>query len=155
MENTKHAALWQVPEIELTYRSTISVEQMPIIICSRDSFEILRQSWNPDNIGLYESFKILLLNNTLKAMGVVEVARGGINGIAVDLRLIYAAALKCRAASIVLAHNHPSGNLMPSREDILLTTKAQEGAKLLNIQIADHIIITTDKYYSFSDEGIL
>ena len=77
------------------------------------------------------------------------------SGTVADPKLIFAAALKACASSIILAHNHPSGNLKPSQSDIDLTRKLKDGGKLLEIQMLDHIIVTTEGYYSFADEGLV
>ena len=84
-----------------------------------------------------------------------EVSSGGITGTVADPRLILAAAIKSLAVAIVLAHNHPSGNLKPSQADEQLTAKIKEAAKYHDINVLDHIIVTPDAYYSFADEGLL
>jgi len=88
-------------------------------------------------------------------LGIVEVSTGGIAGTVADPKLIFAAALKGAATEIILSHNHPSGNLAPSQADIDVTRKIKEGGKLLKIAVLDHIIITSERYFSFADEGLL
>ena len=102
-----------------------------------------------------EQFKVLLLNRANKVLGIFEVSSGGSTGTVADPKLIFAAAIKANACGIILAHNHPSGNLQPSQADIDLTKRMKEGGRLLEIQVLDHIIVTTEGYYSFADEGIL
>ena len=97
----------------------------------------------------------MLLNNNLSLLGIYELSKGGIAATFVDPRLIYAAALKAAATSIILAHNHPSGELKPSRADEELTRRISEGCKLLDIKVNDHLIITPDHYFSFANEGLL
>jgi DNA repair protein RadC len=147
--------LSDVPQILLSYRSHVPVENRPRIMGPFDTFRILRQHWDSSTIALYESFKILLVDGGLKMLGIVEIARGGIDGVAVDLRLVFSAALIARATGIVMAHNHPSGAVLPSQEDIDLTSRAKECGRILKIQIHDHIILTDKDYYSFVDKGIL
>jgi len=83
------------------------------------------------------------------------VAERGISGTVVDMRLILKPAIECLASSIILAHNHPSGNLKPSQEDIYLTKKIKEASKLVDISLQDHLIIGDQAYFSFADEGII
>jgi DNA repair protein RadC len=83
------------------------------------------------------------------------ISRGGISGTVADPKLIFAAALKASASSIILAHNHPSGSLKPSEADIRLTKKLKEGGLYLEIPVLDHIILSKEGYYSFADEGLL
>ena len=83
------------------------------------------------------------------------MSRGGITGTVVDIRMVLKEALLANATNIALAHNHPSGNLRPSREDDRLTDKVKQAAKLLDITLIDHVIVTNDGYYSYQDEGHL
>ncbi len=85
----------------------------------------------------------------------MEVSTGGISGTVADPKLIFVAALKAGASGMIVSHNHPSGNLTPSQADMELTRKLKEGGKLLEIQLLDHIIMTSESYYSFADEGLL
>ena len=88
-------------------------------------------------------------------IGSYQLSKGGITGTIADVRLILSVALKTLATGLILAHNHPSGNLKPSEADIQLTQKVKDAAKLLDIEVMDHIIISSEGYYSFMDEGIL
>ncbi len=126
-----------------------------MIRSSKDSFNVLRQIWDQNKIELLEEFKVLLLNRGNKVIGVYDVSSGGITGTVADPRLILAIALKSLAVSIILSHNHPSGNLKPSRADEEITIKINEAAKYHDIKVLDHIIITAEQYYSFADEGLL
>ena len=83
------------------------------------------------------------------------MSTGGVSGTVADPKLIFAAAIKANACGIILAHNHPSGNLHPSQADIDLTKKMKEGGKLLEIQLLDHVIVTTEGYSSLADEGFI
>ncbi len=155
MENINHQTPWEVAEIKLTYNVKVKPSQRPKIETSEKAYEILKQSWNPDTIDLFEQFKVLLTNRAHKVLGIIEISSGGIAGTVSDPKLIFAAALKAGASGFLVAHNHPSGNLNASQCDILLTKKLKEGGKLLEIQLLDHIIITSESYMSFADEGIL
>ena len=155
MESTNEKILFEVAEIQLSYKSKVKASLRPKISSSKDADTVLRQAWNQDHIELIEQFKILLVNRIHKVLGLFEVSTGGIAGTVADPKIIFACALKCAASGIILSHNHPSGNLTPSQADIDLTKKLSAGAKLLDIQLLDHIIITSEAYYSFADEGLL
>lgn len=103
----------------------------------------------------HEEFWILLLNNANKLKYKWQLSIGGITATLVDVRLIYKKALEMGATSIILCHNHPSGNLKPSQSDIMLTKKIIKGARLLDVKVLDHVIITESSFYSFADEGCL
>ena len=104
---------------------------------------------------MIEQFKIMLLNRANKILGIFTVSTGGVAGTVADPKVLFAAALKGNASSIILAHNHPSGNLKPSEADRQLTNKLSQAGKLLDISVLDHLIITADEYFSFADEGLL
>lgn len=156
MENSKdHAKQFQVAEIQLSYRSNVKPSLRPKITCSKDAFEVLKESWDESKMELVEQFKVMLTNRANKVLGILEISTGGITGTVADPRLIFVAALKAGSTGIILAHNHPSGNLRPSQQDIDLTRKIKEGGKLLEIAVLDHIIVTNESYFSFADEGLL
>jgi DNA repair protein RadC len=94
---------------------------------------------------------VLLLTRASKVLGVFDVSSGGTAGVVIDTKLIFVAALKTNAASIILAHNHPSGNLTPSRQDEQFTAKLKSAGQLLDIPVQDHIIVTNEGYYSFCE----
>ena len=108
-----------------------------------------------DHIELIEEFYILLLNRSNKVLGCTNISKGGVSGTVVDAKVIFAAALAANASSVILAHNHPSGNLKPSHADKEITQKLKGGGELLDIAVLDHLIITKDGYTSFADEGYL
>lgn len=98
---------------------------------------------------------MLFLNRANKAFGIHTLSTGGITGTVVDVRLLFGIALKAAAISVIVAHNHPSGNIEPSQNDKRITEQLVSIGKLHDIRVLDHIIITSDGYYSFADEGIL
>lgn len=147
--------LYQVAEVELLYRSTVKPALRPKITSSRTAYEVLLQGWDQNKIEFVEQFKVLLMNTANKVLGIYEMSTGGVAATVVDAKLIFSAALKANASGIILSHNHPSGNLQPSSEDINLTKKLDEGGKFLDIRVLDHLIVTPDGYYSFRDEGLL
>ncbi|OIV43272.1 RadC family protein [Flavobacterium johnsoniae] len=102
----------------------------------------------------HEEFWVLFLNNSNKVISKSQLSKGGITGTVVDIRLVFKLALENGATSLILCHNHPSGNFNPSDADKQITNKIKIGGELLDVKILDHIIITETKYYSFVDEGI-
>ena len=145
----------QVSEIKVSYRP-LRREKVCIAI-SRDAAKLFSQYFPADTIQLQERFMVLYLNRSNTVLGIYPVSVGGITGTVADVRLILAVALKTAAVGIILAHNHPSGNLKPSRVDEDLTKKIKEAAQYMDIKLLDHLILgpVDDGYYSFADEGIL
>jgi DNA repair protein RadC len=148
-------SLFQVAEINITYRPKFRASERPKASCSKDLYNILYNNWDLDILELQEQFKIILLNRANRILGIYEVSTGGVAGTVADPKLIFSAALKGCASSIILSHNHPSGNLKPSQADLNLTRKIKSGGELLDIAVLDHIILTADGYMSFADEGLL
>ena len=103
----------------------------------------------------HEEFHILYLNNSNKVINRTQLSKGGITGTLVDVRLALKMALEHGATSIILCHNHPSGNLNPSSADKQLTQKLKTAGESLDIKILDHLIVTEKSYFSFADEGLL
>jgi len=142
-----------VSEIELVYRSKIKPCQRPTLRSSNDVFEFLLQHWNHDTIELIETAKAIFLSNACKVLGLLEISTGGTTSTIIDLKMVFLPAIKLNASFIILAHNHPSGKVHPSANDLLLTEKMRNAGTLLDIKIMDHIIVSKDAYYSFADEG--
>src|SRR5882762_7493361 len=155
MENTKEKKQFEVAEIQLIYKSDVKPSLRPKITGSKDAYQILFENWNYSKIEFIEQFKVMLLNRANRVLGIFEVSSGSATGTVADPKLIFAAAIKTNACGIILAHNHPSGNLQPSQADIDLTRRMKEGGKLLEIQVLDHLIVTIEGHYSFADEGLL
>lgn len=147
--------MYQVAEIQLTYKSNVKPSLRPKITSSRDAYEVLLENWDASQIELLEQFKVMFLNRANKVLGIFNLSTGGVTGTVADPKIIFAAALKTTACGIILAHNHPSGNLRASQADIELTRKVRDGGRLLDIQLLDHIILTREGYTSFADEGLL
>ena len=120
---------------------------------TKTCFEFFYEIMKADNIDWTESFVMICLNKANNIIGFYKVSQGGISGTVVDLKVIFTVALNCMASSIILCHNHPSGNTQPSVQDKAITKKIVESGKFLDITVLDHIIIgDSDKYYSFADE---
>ncbi|MGM1057265.1 MAG: JAB domain-containing protein [Bacteroidota bacterium] len=146
----------KVSEISISYSGNLKLKNLPKVTSSHDAFELLFHNWDKKNIGLHESFKILLLNNANKVKGIYTLSSGGITGTLVDVRILFAVLLKSLTTSVILAHNHPSGNINPSEADKQLTQKISKGGEYMDITVLDHLIITPDgNYFSFADEGLL
>jgi len=155
MENTNEKRLYQVAEIQLTYKSNVKPSLRPKITGSKDAYDVLLENWDGSKIELVEQFKVMLMNRANKVLGIFELSTGGVSGTVADPKIIFVAALKGGASGIIVAHNHPSGNLTASQSDIDLTRKLKEAGKFLEIQLLDHVIVTTEGYFSFADEGLI
>lgn len=133
-------------------RKLQSVKERQQIICSKDIYEIFQ----PVMCDLErEEFWILLLNQAAKLIDKIRISTGGIDGTYADVRTILREALLQRATQIVVAHNHPSGNICPSQPDKTLTEHIRKAAGTMNIRLIDHVIVCEDAYFSFADEGLL
>jgi DNA repair protein RadC len=102
-----------------------------------------------------EEFWVLLLNRANRVIRKKKISEGGLSGTVADPRIIYKLAVEDLACSIIVAHNHPSGNLTASQNDIELTRRLREAGKVMEIQLLDHLIIAGHKYFSFADEGLI
>ncbi len=133
-------------------RKDLQVEERPRVMGSADAYEILKA----DLLDIpHEAFWILLLNRANRVIKKHQVSQGGVAGTVADPKIIFKVAVEELASGIILAHNHPSGNLAASQADIDLTKKLKESGKLLDIQVLDHIIVGDKSYFSFADEGLL
>ena len=155
MESTNEKTLFEVAEIQLTYKSKVSPSLRPKITSSRDAYEVLNKYWDEGKIDFVEQFKVLLLNRANKVIGIYEVSSGTSTNTVADPKSVFVAALKANACGVIISHNHPSGNLQPSEADKKLTKDLKDAGKFLHIPVLDHIIMTSESYYSFADEGLL
>ena len=103
----------------------------------------------------HEEFWILFLNRANRIINRMKISQGGVSGTVTDVRIIFKNAVECLASGIILCHNHPSGNNMPSDADIKITRKIKEAGELMDFQLLDHVIICGREYYSFADNGML
>lgn len=145
----------QVAEIQLTYKSNVKPSMRPKISGSRDAYEVLKSNWDESRIEFLEQFKVMLLNRANKVLGILEVSTGGVSGTVADPKVIFVAALKGCACGLIVAHNHPSGNLTASQADIDLTKKLKQAGQFLDLPVLDHVIVTSEGYFSFADEGLM
>jgi DNA repair protein RadC len=121
---------------------------------ANDSAEFIKQFYQGD-IEIYESFFLLLLNNNNQTIGYAKISQGGVTSTVVDVKIIAKYVVDSLATGIILAHNHPSGNLNPSSADISITSKVKEAMKLFDVAVLDHIILTADNFYSFANNGLM
>ena len=121
---------------------------------AQTSFEYVRQFFF-DDIFLYESGFIVLLDDGMNTIGWVKISQGGISSTIIDVRLICKCAIDTLASGVILVHNHPSGRLVPSEQDKILTKKVEQGLKMFDIKLIDHLIISDKKYYSFAENSII
>lgn len=138
----------EIAEIKVSY-STNQPDKLKLITC-QEVYQFILLKWNLDLIEFQEETKLILLNRANIVLGIYELSKGGISGTIVDIRIILSVALKCNASSIILVHNHPSGNLTPSEADIKITDKLKKACELLEIYLLDHLIISKEGYYSFA-----
>jgi len=154
-KNIKKQHWNKVEEIGLIYKTSIKASERPVVKNSQEVYALLLANWDKNTIDLFEEGKVILLNQANRVLSLYPLSKGGINGTVMDPKLIFTAALKRGACNIILSHNHPSGNLKPSRADEELTKKVKEAGNFLDIRVLDHIIISSEGYLSFADEGLM
>ncbi|MFC3158146.1 DNA repair protein RadC [Chryseobacterium arachidis] len=142
-----------VNEIKLIYSRKGNSER--VIANSKDAVKVFREHFDSEQMDYRESFFSLYLNQANKVLGIKRISESGISSTLVDVRIIMQTALLCNASGIILAHNHPSGNLTPSVEDLKITRDIKEASKFLNIHLLDHCILTSENHISFAEEGKL
>ena len=118
-----------VDEVKLIYKSTTPPSQRVKVNGSQDAFRAFLVSWEDSTLEHREQFKVMLLNRSNKVLGVITISVGGISGTAIDIRLIFQSGILANASSIIVCHNHPSGNLKPSEADVKITTKIRDAGK--------------------------
>jgi len=146
---------YQVAEVQLIYRNETLPENRIRVDSPATAYQVLKHNWDMNRIELLEQFKIILLDFGKNVLGVSEISTGGMMSCPVDPKIVFATALKAKACQIILAHNHPSGNLFPSEADIELTKKLSQAGKTIEIEVLEHIILSAQGYYSFADNGMM
>ena len=143
----------EVAEISVSY----STNNADIIKLTnyKSTFDFILSQWNLDIIEFQEECKVILFNRANFVLGVYELSKGGISGTVVDIRIVLSVALKCNASAIVLVHNHPSGNLIPSEPDKLITRRLKDACDLMGFNLLDHYIISKYDFYSFKQNGFI
>ena len=139
-------------EVKLTYtRKSTGVK----ITQSKDAAAVFRNFWDSNQIDYFEIFVVMFLSRSHEVLGIMRVTEGCLDACLVDPRKIFQGALLANSSSIVVAHNHPSGNLKPSNQDLRITKELQDAGTFLKIKVLDHLILTSESYTSFADEGLI
>ncbi|WP_127139955.1 JAB domain-containing protein [Flagellimonas marinaquae] len=143
----------ELAEIMISYKPRKS--SLVSLNNSQQIYELILGHWNKDTLELQEEMKVILLNRSNQLLGIYDLSKGGISGTFVDVKLLLSVALKCIASHIIVVHNHPSGNLKPSKADIDITNKLKKATRQVDLLLLDHLIVTKEGYYSFADHGQL
>lgn len=154
MDNTNISNLG---EVTLNYKyHNPSIKDRPLITNATDAVEVIKLVIDMQRIALQEQFIVIYLNQANKVIGTMNVFSGSIKSTVIDIKLILASGILLMSSGVIVAHNHPSGNLKPSREDLALTKRLSTALQYMEMKLVDHFIITPDDdYLSFANEGLL
>jgi DNA repair protein RadC len=144
---------YDIAEIQVSYSLKVKAKNRPVVTSSKDSYDIFIRFF--DNIEYTEKMYAMFLNRANRVLGIRMISSGGIAGTVCDPKNVFQVALKANASSIIICHNHPSGNLQPSEADTTFTRKFKEAGKFLDLPLLDHLIATEDSYFSYADQGLL
>jgi DNA repair protein RadC len=147
--------IYKVSEVKLSYKTKPTKPEKVRVNSPAECYKVFINHWEKGQIEHKETLRMLLLNQANVVLGIYKISEGGISDTSIDVRIIMQAALLANATSIVLAHNHPSGNLSPGYGDIEVTKLIKEAARVMNITVHDHIIVCKNGFYSFANKGIL
>lgn len=142
----------KVSEVQLSYKSEVKPSDRVKVNSSEGAYNTLKPFYN-EVIEHREASYVLLLSRANKVLGVFKLSEGGTSGTTMDSKLLFQSAILANASAVILSHNHPAGSLKPSVSDRRVTDKLVEVGKLLDIPVLDHLILTSEGYYSFADEG--
>lgn len=143
-----------IHEVCIHYKRPLK-EKARKISTSQEAVQYFREYCDPNRLDLKEFFWVLLTSRNNDALGIAEISTGGTESIHVNLKEIFQLAITANATGIILCHNHPSGNLVPSAADIKLTNCIIKFGIIISVTVLDHIILTSESYFSFADEGLL
>ena len=141
-----------VPELAVSYTRS-GKRQFGKITSSKDAADFIRKTFGEGQVELQEQFIVLYLNQANEIIGYYKHSKGAINATVADIRIVLATALKALAVSMVIAHNHPSGDPQPSAEDRLVTQRLREAGELVGVPLLDHLVVGADRFYSFAEEA--
>jgi len=144
----------QVSEVEITYKNKVKASDRITVTQSVHAFTALLPYYE-NFIDHKEASFAVFLNRANHILAISKISEGGLCSTVIDLKLLFQYALKVNAQNIIISHNHPSGNKTISEADLKLTRRIVEAGKIMEIQILDHIILTSEGYTSFQDEGIM
>ena len=150
---------WEISnigEVKVSYVFNGSVKDRPIITSSYDAFRIAMTVLDQETVGMQEQFLAIYMNRAHRVIGAKVHFVGGVSSVIVDVKVIAATAVSLMASSVIVCHNHPSGSLQPSPQDIAITDKLKNALKCLDIQLLDHMIVTPEMdWLSFVERGLL
>jgi DNA repair protein RadC len=142
--------------VDIKMSFTLTKAKMKDLTCiktSQEAYQCFLDTYDASAIATKEIFYVMALNRANRLLGIYKLSEGGLSGTIVDVRIIAKFLIDVLASSVILCHNHPSGNMRPSREDLEITQKIRSGLKLFDINLSDHIIIGMDDYFSMRDNG--
>jgi len=143
----------KLAEIKVSYSTEISDK---IKINGSDQiYSLALEHWDMNTIEFQEEAKMILLNRNNSVLGIYYLSKGGLSSTILDIKIVLSVALRAHSSSIILLHNHPSGNLNPSNSDIRITKRIKDACQVVDLELLDHIIITKSAYFSFAKEGLL
>jgi DNA repair protein RadC len=143
-------------EVEVSYKYKSSLNQRPKLSSPNEVFDFAKYLFHEERLGLQEQFIVIYLNKSNRVIGSCNLFTGSISACVVDMKLILAIGLKLMANGVILLHNHPSGNIKPSQQDLSLTTKIKNALELLDMTLIDHLIVSPDqRFTAFTQEGYL
>ena len=145
-------SLSKVSAVKLTYRNKVPAKDRIQIKNAQDAFDVFWRAWDLETVEHIDEMKMLLLDRSNKALGIVTISKGGTTGTIIDVKLIMQYALKANAHRIILAHNHPSGNLNPSEADSKVTELIRKACKIFDMKLLDHLIISPGETYRSMQE---
>lgn len=140
----------EVPKIKIHFTRP-ALSQMPTVKKSNEAEQVFRQCFDPHQIDVKEFFYVMFTTNSNHVLGVAELGSGNDKGVCINVKEIFQIALQTVATGFILCHNHPSGGLKPSEQDKALTKKVKTFGDMIGIALLDHIIITSEDYYSMND----
>lgn len=143
----------KLPEIQLSYRR--GTETIVKIKSAEDAYKVFRTRYDEHTIDYIECSFVLFLNRANNTIGWMKLSQGGTCTTIMDPKVLFVTALKCGASAVIISHNHPSGELVPSEQDKVVTKKIKDIGQLLDIKVLDHLIITSEGFYSFANEGLM
>lgn len=159
LKTAEHKSIKELAELQVKVKKNPLLRKLypTKVTSSRDAYKILWEIVDKDFLDIQETMIAMYFNRSNQLTGYKVISEGGLSGTVCDPKHVYSFALGCMASGIIMAHNHPSGNLTPSDADINLTKKLKHGGLQLDIVVMDHLIFTSEEgiYYSFGDEGIL
>jgi DNA repair protein RadC len=152
----QHKSKMKLPETVVSLKRVGCLNsELTKIESSHDIYTILKEMYDADNFEWTESSVLITLNRANRVIGWRKLSQGGVTGTLMDPRVILLYLVMDQACTFIISHNHPSGNLKPSRQDEELTQKLKQSSALFDVKLLDHVIVSSEGYYSFADEGIL